>query len=59
MTQQYYNLAAVFGPGGSYAPGTVNVYDAATNFILPAVNGQMAPADAIKQLTDELEGDLK
>ena len=31
LTQQYYNLAAVFGAGGSYAPGTINTYDAAHN----------------------------
>src|SRR5262249_43699227 len=30
-TQQYYSLAAEFGPGGTYAPGTDNVYDASTN----------------------------
>ncbi len=29
LTQQYYNLAAVFGPGGTYAPGTLNTFDAA------------------------------
>ena len=29
-TQQYYNLAAIFGPGGSYAPGVANVYDPST-----------------------------
>jgi len=35
------------------------VYDAATNFVLPAVNGQSAPADAIKQMREELQSDLQ
>ena len=30
LTQQYYNLATIFGAGGSYDPGVTNVYDAAT-----------------------------
>jgi multiple sugar transport system substrate-binding protein len=57
----YSSLAktAVFDPQSKIAGVASPVYDAATNFILPAVNGQMAPADAIKQLTDELENDLK
>ncbi|HLW89894.1 MAG TPA: ABC transporter substrate-binding protein [Roseiarcus sp.] len=57
----YSSLAktAVFDPKSKIAGVASPVYDAATNFILPAVNGQLAPGDAIKQLTDELQGDLK
>lgn len=57
----YSSLAktAVFDPQSKIAGVASPVYDAATNFILPAVNGQMAAGDAIKQLRDELQSDLK
>jgi multiple sugar transport system substrate-binding protein len=57
----YVSLAktAVFDPKSKIAGVASPVYDAATNFIMPAVNGQLSPADAVKQLTDELQGDLK
>src|ERR1700683_5862783 len=45
---------AVFDPQSKIAGVASPVYDAATNFILPAVNGQMAPGDAIKQVQGEL-----
>jgi multiple sugar transport system substrate-binding protein len=50
---------AVFDPQSKIAGVASPVYDAATNFILPAVNGQMAPADAIKQMQGELQNDLQ
>ena len=57
----YSSLAktAVFDPSSKIAGVASPVYDAATNYILPAVNGQMAPADALKQLQDELETALQ
>jgi multiple sugar transport system substrate-binding protein len=57
----YSSLAktAVFDPKSKIAGVASPVYDASTNFILPAVNGQMKAADALKQLQSELQGDLK
>jgi multiple sugar transport system substrate-binding protein len=57
----YSSLAktAVFDPKSKIAGVASPVYEAAANFIMPAINGQMAPADAIKQLKDELQNDLK
>jgi multiple sugar transport system substrate-binding protein len=57
----YSSLAktAVFDPSSKIAGVASPIYDAANNFILPAVNGQMAPADAVKQMQDELQSDLQ
>jgi len=35
------------------------VYDAAGNFVLPAMNGDLAPADAASQMRDDLQGQVK
>ena len=35
------------------------VYDAAGNFVGPAMNGEMAPADAAKQMRDDLQDQAK
>jgi multiple sugar transport system substrate-binding protein len=50
---------AVFDPQSKIAGVASPIYDAATNFVLPAVNGQMTAADAIKQMQSELQGDLQ
>jgi multiple sugar transport system substrate-binding protein len=57
----YSSLAktAVFDPKSKIAGVASPVYEATGNYVLPAVNGQLAPADAVKQLRDELNGDLK
>ena len=57
----YASLAktAVFDPVSKIAGVASPVYDATGNYILPAVNGQLAPASALKRLQDELEGDLQ
>ena len=57
----YSSLAktAVFDPTSKIAGVASPVYDAAANFILPAANGQMAPADAVRQMQDELQSDLQ
>ena len=57
----YSSLAktAVFDPETKIAGVASPVYDAAANFVLPAMNGQSAPADAIKQMRDELQNDLQ
>jgi multiple sugar transport system substrate-binding protein len=57
----YSSLAktAVFDPQSKIAGVASPVYEATGNYIMPAINGQLAPADAVKQLSDELNGDLK
>ncbi len=50
---------AVFDPSSKIAGVASPVYDAANNFVLPAVNGQMAAGDAVKQMRDELQADLQ
>ena len=57
----YSSLAktAVFDPQSKIAGVASPVYEATGNYIMPAVNGQLKPADAVKQLSDELNGDLK
>lgn len=50
---------AVFDPSSKIAGVASPVYDAATNYLLPAVNGQLAPADAVRQTQDELQGALQ
>ncbi len=57
----YSSLAktAVFDPKSKIAGVASPVYEATANYIQPAVNGQLAPADAVQQMRDELQGDLK
>ncbi len=57
----YSSLAktAVFDPVSVLAGVASPVYDAAGNFIMPAMNGEMEPADAAAQLRDDLQGQTK
>ncbi len=57
----YVSLAktAVFDPVSTLAGVASPVYDAAGNFVGPAMNGEMAPADAAKQMRDDLQDQAK
>src|SRR5580693_3957891 len=57
----YVSLAktAVFDPVSTLAGVASPVYDAAGNYVMPAMNGEMAPADAAKQMRDDLQGQAK
>jgi multiple sugar transport system substrate-binding protein len=57
----YSSLAktAVFDPVSVLAGVASPVYDAAGNYVMPAMNGEMAPADAAKQMRDDLQGQAK
>jgi multiple sugar transport system substrate-binding protein len=50
---------AVFDPVSTLAGVASPVYDAAGNYVMPAMNGEMAPADAAKQMRDDLQGQAK
>ena len=50
---------AVFDPKSVIAGVASPAYDAATNFMEPAVNGQMDPKSAIEQTKDELANALQ
>ncbi len=50
---------AVFDPRSKIAGVASPVYEACTNFIQPAINGQLPAADAIGQLREELQADLQ
>ena len=54
----YVSLAktAVFDPVSIYAGVASPVYDAAGNYMIPALNGEIAPADAAKKIRDDLQG---
>ena len=54
----YVSLAktAVFDPVSVLAGVASPVYDAAGNYVVPAMDGEMAPADAAKQMRDDLQG---
>ena len=54
----YVSLAktAVFDPVSIYAGVASPVYDAAGNYMIPALNGEIAPADAAKKMRDDLQG---
>jgi multiple sugar transport system substrate-binding protein len=54
----YSSLAdsAVFDPVSTLAGVASPVYDASGNYLMPAMNGEIAPADAAKQLKDDLQG---
>jgi multiple sugar transport system substrate-binding protein len=57
----YVSLArtAVFDPVSTLAGVASPVYDAAGNFVVPAMSGEIAPADAAKQMRDDLQGQTK
>ena len=57
----YSSLAAnaVFDPVSTLAGVASPVYDASGNFAMPAMNGEMDPADAAKQMRDDLQGQAK
>jgi multiple sugar transport system substrate-binding protein len=57
----YVSLAktAVFDPVSTLAGVASPVYDAAGNFVVPAMSGEIAPADAAKQMRDDLQGQAK
>jgi multiple sugar transport system substrate-binding protein len=57
----YSGLAAtaVFDPVTTLAGVASPVYDAAGNYIVPVIQGEMAPADAAKQMADDLQGQVK
>jgi multiple sugar transport system substrate-binding protein len=54
----YVSLAktAVFDPVSVLAGVASPVYDAAGNYVVPGMDGEMAPADAAKQMRDDLQG---
>ncbi len=57
----YSSLAAtaVFDPVSTLAGVASPVYDAAGNYIVPVLQGEMAPADGAKQLKDDLQGQVQ
>jgi multiple sugar transport system substrate-binding protein len=50
---------AVFDPVSTLAGVASPVYDAAGNYVVPAMSGEIAPADAAKQMRDDLQGQTK
>lgn len=57
----YASLAAtaVFDPVSTLAGVASPVYDAAGNYIVPVLQGEMAPADGAQQLKDDLQGQVQ
>ena len=57
----YSSLAAtaVFDPVSTLAGVASPVYDAAGNYVMPAMNGDMDPKDAASQMRDDLQGQVK
>ena len=57
----YVSLAktAVFDPVSTLAGVASPVYDAAGNYVVPAMSGEMTPADAAKQMRDDLQNQAK
>ena len=57
----YSSLAktAVFDPVSTLAGVASPVYDASGNYIIPALNGEIAPADAAAKMRDDLQGQTK
>ena len=53
----YVSLAktAVFDPVSIYAGVASPVYDAAGNYMIPALNGEITPAEAAKKIRDDLQ----
>ena len=56
----YVKLAdtAVFDPVSPLAGVGGAIYEATQNFIVPALNGQLDPAEAIEQMREELKGQM-
>jgi multiple sugar transport system substrate-binding protein len=50
---------AVFDPISPLAGVASPVYDAAGNYAMPGMNGEMAPDEAAKQMRDDLQGQAK
>src|SRR5208283_2172094 len=50
---------AVFDPVSTLAGVASPVYDATGNYIIPAMMGEMAPADAVQKMRDDLQGQAK
>jgi multiple sugar transport system substrate-binding protein len=50
---------AVFDPVSTLAGVASPVYDAAGNYIMPAMNGEMSPSDAASQMRDDLQGQVQ
>jgi multiple sugar transport system substrate-binding protein len=50
---------AVFDPSSVLAGVASPIYDAAGNFLMPAVNGEMEPQDAMEQMRDDLQGQVE
>jgi multiple sugar transport system substrate-binding protein len=57
----YASLAtsAVFDPVSTLAGVASPVYDATGNYIVPVLQGEMAPADGAQQLKDDLQGQVQ
>lgn len=57
----YVSLAktAVFDPVSTIAGVASPVYDAAGNYMIPALNGEIAPDEAAKKIRDDLQGQAK
>ena len=57
----YASLAktAVFDPVSTLAGVASPVYDASGNYIIPAMMGELAPADAAKKMRDDLQSQAK
>ncbi len=49
----------MFDPVSPLAGVASPVYDAAGNYVMPAMNGEIAPDDAAKQMRDDLQGQAK
>ena len=50
---------AVFDPSSVLAGVASPVYDAAGNFLMPAINGEMAPQAAMEGMRDDLQGQVQ
>ena len=46
----------MFDPSSKLAGVASPVYDAAGNYLMPAVNGEIDPKDAMEQMRDDLDG---
>jgi multiple sugar transport system substrate-binding protein len=57
----YSSLAAtaVFDPVSTLAGVASPVYDAAGNYIVPVIQGEMAPGDGAQQMKDDLQGQVQ
>ena len=47
---------AVFDPSSKLAGVASPIYDAAGNFLMPAINGELDPQGAMEQMRDDLDG---